>query len=180
MQVGTDEGPVRRRLLTSPTSPGTERSPFSIAACLIPTARVSVYASIRSHRWVTVEVAVRRSGSVTGDSFPNDETDVPTVSCTRCDREWKLDDEFDDLAPGGHAIEQFALDHERHTGHFPDDVTPWIVRCRRCPDGEQFLSERPARRWAETHARHTRHAVRIEGPAGADDIVCAEDVENRS
>nr|WP_082222426.1 hypothetical protein [Halorubrum halophilum] len=117
---------------------------------------------------------------MTDDSAPNDETEVPTVSCTRCDREWTLDTEFADLGPGSHAIEQFALDHERHTGHFPDDVTPWIVQCQRCPDGDQFLSERPARRWAEAHARHTRHAVRLEGPTGVDDVVSDDDDETHA
>ena len=93
----------------------------------------------------------------------NDEIDdVPRVSCSRCDREWDLAYELDELSAGNHALFQFALDHERHTGHYPDDVRPWIVSCRRCPDGEIFLSERPARRWAEAHARHTRHAVTIE------------------
>ena len=96
-----------------------------------------------------------------------DPDDTPTVSCTRCDREWDLAHELDDLRAGNRAVEQFALDHERHTGHYPDDVTPWVVRCRRCPDGEQFLAERPARRWARTHARHTTHEVRIQAPDGA-------------
>jgi len=135
---------------------------------------------MRSHRGVGVQAVPERSGDVTDDSFPNDEAEVPTISCTRCDREWNLDNELDDLDPGSHAIEQFALDHERHTGHYPDDVSLWIVRCQRCPDGKQFLSERPARRWAETHARHTRHAVRIEAPTGADDVVSRENDESHS
>ncbi|MFC7187737.1 hypothetical protein [Halorubrum yunnanense] len=117
---------------------------------------------------------------MTDDSFRLEEAEAPTVSCTRCEREWDLDDELDDLGPGSHAIEQFALDHERHTGHYPDDVNPWSVRCRRCPGGEQFLSERPARRWAETHARHTRHAVRIEAPTGAEDVVSGGSDGDRS
>ncbi|CDK40299.1 MULTISPECIES: hypothetical protein [unclassified Halorubrum] len=120
-------------------------------------------------------MAAERSGRVTDDSAPDDRPEVPTVSCARCDREWDLDRELDEIPPGGHAIEQFALDHERHTGHYPDDVTPWTVRCRRCPDGERFLSERPARRWAETHARHTRHTVDIEAPTGDDGVVTASD-----
>lgn len=91
--------------------------------------------------------------------------DAPTVSCSRCGRSWDLSYELDDLQVGNRALEQFALDHHRHTGHYPDDVTPWVVGCRRCPDGERFLSERPARRWAETHARHTRHAVEIRPPS---------------
>ncbi|MFC7047017.1 hypothetical protein ACFQH6_17890 [Halobacteriaceae archaeon GCM10025711] len=90
---------------------------------------------------------------------PDDVDDLPTVTCTRCDREWDLSYELDDLQVGNQALEQFALDHHRHTGHFPDDVTPWVATCRRCPDGDQFLTERPARRWAEAHARHTRHGV---------------------
>lgn len=88
--------------------------------------------------------------------------DAPTVSCARCDRTWDLSYELDELAAGNQSFEQFALDHLRHTGHFPDGVSPWIVSCRNCPDGERFLSARPARRWAETHARHTRHAVEVD------------------
>jgi hypothetical protein len=117
---------------------------------------------------------------VTDDPSAPGDSGVPTVSCSRCGREWDLDYETDDLRAGAHAVEQFALDHERHTGHYPDDVTPWIARCQRCPDGEQFLSERPARRWAATHARHTRHDVRVEAPAGPDDVVSPEDGDDRS
>jgi hypothetical protein len=94
------------------------------------------------------------------DEEPVDNT--PTVTCDRCDREWELEYELDALYAGNQAFEQFALDHERHTGHFPDGVTPWVVNCQQCPDGERFLDERPARRWAETHGRHTRHDVRIQ------------------
>ena len=93
---------------------------------------------------------------------------TPTVACSRCDREWDLLYELDRQGAGNRALEQFALDHHRHTGHYPDDVTPWIVCCRRCPDGEQFLSERPARRFAETHARHTGHPVSLEPPDSDD------------
>lgn len=94
------------------------------------------------------------------DAFPSDDVDdLPEITCSRCDATWCLAYELDELRAGNRAVEQFALDHRRHTGHFPDDVTPWIVDCQRCPDGEEFLSERPARRWAETHARHTRHSV---------------------
>ncbi|MFW6317884.1 MAG: hypothetical protein ACOC06_05370 [Halorubrum sp.] len=96
-----------------------------------------------------------------------DADEAPTVSCSRCGREWELSYELDDLRAGNRAVEQFALDHERHTGHYPDDVTPWVVRCQRCPDGDRFLAERPARRWARTHARHTGHAVRVQAPDGA-------------
>ena len=111
---------------------------------------------------------------MTDDAFDPDDVGLPTVSCTRCDREWTLDHELDHLHAGNRAVEQFALDHERHTGHFPDDVTPWIVRCQRCPDGDQFLSERPARRWATAHARHTRHTVRLDGSDGTDEVVSPE------
>ena len=90
--------------------------------------------------------------------------DTPTITCSRCGRAWDLRYELDEMQVGNQAVEQFALDHHRHTGHFPDDVTPWIVECRVCPDGDQFLSEQPARRWAETHARHTRHTVAVETP----------------
>ena len=89
---------------------------------------------------------------------------TPTVTCTRCDREWDLEYELDELHAGNSAVEQFAMDHFRHTGHYPDDVTPWQVDCRECPNGEQFLSERPARRFALTHARHTRHTVEMRTP----------------
>jgi hypothetical protein len=109
----------------------------------------------------------RLSTAVTDDPAPEptDEIDdTPTITCSRCDRTWDLGYELDDMQVGNQAVEQFALDHRRHTGHFPDDVTPWVVDCRVCPDGEQFLSEHPARRWAETHARHTRHTVAVETP----------------
>lgn len=95
------------------------------------------------------------------------ETDIehtPTVSCSRCGRSWDLRYELEDLQAGNRASEQFALDHHRHTGHYPDDVTPWLADCRQCPAQEQFLAERPARRWAETHARHTRHQIELAGP----------------
>lgn len=101
---------------------------------------------------------------------------VPTVTCSRCDGEWELGFELDELRAGNRAVEQFALDHERHTGHFPDDVTPWLVDCQRCPDGEAYLEERPARRWARTHARHTRHAVELRPPTaeGSPEIIGGE------
>lgn len=86
---------------------------------------------------------------------------TPTVSCSRCDRQWDLSYELDELHAGNRAVEQFAMDHKRHTGHYPDDVTPWIVECRRCPDREEFLAERPARRFANTHARHTDHSLSV-------------------
>jgi hypothetical protein len=83
------------------------------------------------------------------------------VSCRRCDREWELDYELTELAVGNQAFEQFALDHQRHTGHFPDGVSTWRAACRHCPERVERLAEDGARRWAETHARHTRHAVAV-------------------
>ncbi|MFC6752110.1 hypothetical protein [Halorubrum tibetense] len=112
---------------------------------------------------------------MTDDEFAPAEDGIPTVSCSRCGRDWVLDHELDELHAGNRAVEQFALDHERHTGHYPDDVTPWIVRCQRCPSGDRFLSERPARRWATTHARHTGHDVRLDGPGDATDVTTPED-----
>jgi hypothetical protein len=97
----------------------------------------------------------------------DDVDDLPTVSCTRCGREWDLDYELDELVAGNQAVEQFALDHKRHTGHFPDDVATWLARCRRCPEGVERLSRDAARRWAEQHARHTRHTVVVSH--GSDD-----------
>jgi hypothetical protein len=96
----------------------------------------------------------------------HDPEDLPTVSCERCGRTWQLDFELTDLQAGNQALEQFALDHKRHTGHFPDGVATWRADCRQCPDGEHYLAERPARRWAETHARHASHEVEL---AHADD-----------
>ena len=104
---------------------------------------------------------------VTDDSLPDDPAeidDTPTVTCSRCGDSWDLRYELDELQVGNQALEQFALDHHRHTGHFPDDVTPWLVDCRHCPDGDQFLGERSARRWAEAHARHTGHVVSVDAP----------------
>ncbi|MFW5973775.1 MAG: hypothetical protein ACOCPZ_00135 [Natrialbaceae archaeon] len=100
---------------------------------------------------------------------------IPTVSCSRCDREWELSYELDELHAGNSALEQFAMDHNRHTGHYPDDVTPWHVECRQCPAREQFLGERPARRFARTHARHTRHPVELRPPEA--DPECVEHPE---
>lgn len=98
---------------------------------------------------------------VTDDPSNEAIDDTPTITCERCNDRWTLTYELDVLRVGNQAIEQFALDHKRHTGHFPDEISPWIARCRQCPDGEEFLSERPARRWARTHARHTRHAIEL-------------------
>ncbi|MFB6132867.1 MAG: hypothetical protein ABEJ44_05620 [Halanaeroarchaeum sp.] len=110
---------------------------------------------------------------VSDDDLPEEPDDVPTVACSRCGRKWDLTYELEDLRAGNRAVEQFALDHERHTGHYPDDVTPWLVTCQHCPDGEQFLAERPARRWARTHARHTRHDVLVREPHGDETVVSA-------
>lgn len=91
----------------------------------------------------------------------DDIDDTPVISCSRCGREWDLAYELDDLGVGNQAVEQFALDHMQHTGHFPDDVGTWRADCLQCPDGAERLSEHAVRRWGETHARHTRHRVRI-------------------
>jgi hypothetical protein len=101
----------------------------------------------------------RPAAAVDEAADPADNT--PTVTCSQCDRTWALAYELDALYAGNQAFEQFALDHKRHTGHFPDDVTPWIADCDRCPATEQHLDEEPARRWAETHARHTTHPVSL-------------------
>jgi hypothetical protein len=93
--------------------------------------------------------------------------DTPTVTCSTCGREWSLDYELDELRVGNQAVEQFALDHRRHTGHFPDDVETWRADCRHCPEVEERLSVDAARRWARTHVRHTNHEVAIRG--GEDD-----------
>ncbi|MFB6297403.1 MAG: hypothetical protein ABEH56_02665 [Salinirussus sp.] len=98
--------------------------------------------------------------------MPDDIDRTPTVTCSRCDWTWDLGYELDGLEVGNRAVERFALDHRRHTGHFPDDVTPWLADCRRCPDEEAFLSADPARRWARTHARHARHGVDLHPPDG--------------
>jgi len=96
--------------------------------------------------------------------------DTPTITCERCGREWDLRYELDELQTGNQAVEQFALDHHRHTGHFPDDVSTWEASCRQCPESVQRLDERAARRWARTHARHTHHAVEL-ARAGRDPVV---------
>ncbi|MFB6086912.1 MAG: hypothetical protein ABEJ85_00195 [Haloarculaceae archaeon] len=105
---------------------------------------------------------------------PDDVDDTPTVTCERCDREWDLAYELDELHAGNQALEQFALDHRRHTGHFPDGVETWRADCRQCPEGSEHLTERPARRWAETHARHTTHAVALHHATGETTLVEAD------
>lgn len=87
--------------------------------------------------------------------------DLPTVSCARCGREWTLEYELSDLRVGNQAVTRFALDHKRHTGHYPDGVSTWRAECRHCPEHVERLEERPTRRWARTHARHTRHSVEL-------------------
>ncbi len=108
---------------------------------------------------------------------PDDVDDVPTVTCSRCSRSWDLAYELDELRVGNQAVEKFALDHRQHTGHFPDDVTAWVADCRQCPEREEFLAERPARRWAETHARHTRHALELRGGEADEPAVVDPDGE---
>jgi len=98
------------------------------------------------------------------DSDDTPEEMTPTVECSRCGQSWDLSYELDQRHAGNQALEQFAMDHHRHTGHFPDDVTPWVVDCRHCPEQDRYLSERPAKRFAETHARHTDHALTVDGP----------------
>lgn len=111
----------------------------------------------------------RPGESAVSDDAPAVEppSDAPTVSCRRCSREWTLEDELETV--GNRAFEQFALDHQRHTGHFPDGVEPWRATCRHCPEEVVRLDEAAARRWAETHARHTRHRVAIRGGWGEND-----------
>lgn len=84
---------------------------------------------------------------------------VPTVSCTRCNDEWTLAYELDELGLGNGALEAFAIDHREHTGHYPDGVTPWVADCRHCPDGVERIDETAVRRWARTHTRHTNHEI---------------------
>jgi hypothetical protein len=97
-----------------------------------------------------------------GNPPPDGVDDIPTVTCSRCDAEWDLEYELETLRVGNRALERFALDHKRHAGHFPDDVKPWTVDCTECADGDEFLTERPAQRWAETHVRHTDHPVSLD------------------
>mgnify|MGYP007116978324 CR=1 FL=1 len=108
---------------------------------------------------------------------PDDVDDTPMVTCDRCDDEWDLGYELDTLRVGNRALERFALDHKRHAGHFPDEVQPWSVACEQCDDGDEFLTERPARRWAETHARHTGHAVSFGHADGHSTTIRPEDKE---
>jgi hypothetical protein len=120
------------------------------------------------------------AGDVTdrsGSPAPEDVDDIPTVTCSRCARSWDLAYELDELRVGNQAVEKFALDHRQHTGHFPDGVTPWLADCRQCPDGEAFLAERPTRRWAGAHARHTRHTIEIRHGDDEDPSLVEPDVD---
>ena len=108
------------------------------------------------------------------DSPDGDDFDAPTIACQRCGREWDLSTEFDDLGVGNHAVEQFALDHQRHTGHFPDDIATWRATCRNCPEEVERLSNEAATRWAETHVRHTRHEVEVRGAHGDETTTVVE------
>ena len=106
---------------------------------------------------------------------PDDEIDdVPTISCTTCGREWDLSHELDELEVGNQAVEQFALDHAQHTGHYPDGVATWRAVCRHCPEGAERLSEHGVSRWAKTHARHTRHTVEVRPAAEDGDVTVVE------
>ena len=95
----------------------------------------------------------------------------PTVSCERCGRQWELSYELDELMAGNRAVEQFALDHKRHTGHFPDGIETWRAECRHCPEGAERLEEGAARRWASTHVRHTSHAVTLRHADGSESVI---------
>jgi hypothetical protein len=112
----------------------------------------------------------------TGGSNPQGANMDPTVRCSTCGREWQLTYELEELHAGNRAIEQFALDHHRHTGHYPDNVSPWTATCRACPAEELYLEERPAMRFGRTHARHTDHEVVVTGPDGEQETVEAAHV----
>jgi hypothetical protein len=96
----------------------------------------------------------------------------PTISCRRCGREWDLGAELE--AVGNQAFEQFALDHRRHTGHFPDGIETWRVECRHCPETAERIDGDAARRWAHTHVRHTDHAVTVHSADGDEQVIGPE------
>lgn len=96
---------------------------------------------------------------------------VPTVSCSRCGETWTLSHELDELGLGNGALEAFAIDHREHTGHYPDDVRPWVADCRHCPDGVERIDETAARRWATSHARHTGHGVDLDGDGSTERVM---------
>jgi len=100
---------------------------------------------------------------------PDEPHNSPTVTCRRCGREWNLTEELS--AVGNQAFEQFALDHKRHTGHFPDGVETWRAVCRHCPERAERLEEGAARRWAQTHARHTAHDVTLHDTDGETTLI---------
>ncbi|MEF8814580.1 MAG: hypothetical protein V5A55_12285 [Halovenus sp.] len=108
---------------------------------------------------------------------PTDIDDTPTITCERCGRSWDLGYELDEMAVGNQAIQQFALDHHRHTGHFPDGISTWLASCRQCPETVERLEETAARRWAQTHARHTRHTVAIEHADEESNLIEWNDLE---
>lgn len=141
-----------------------------------PSTELTTVASdrVRATKYVPVQRPVVSEHFDGGGLTPDDIDDTPTVTCHRCDREWSLEYELDTLRVGNQAIERFALDHKHHTGHFPDDVRPWGVNCTHCPDGDEFLRERPARRWAETHARHTGHEVTFRHADGTSTTIDTE------
>jgi hypothetical protein len=109
---------------------------------------------------------------VSDDTAPDADEHL-TMTCSRCGRSWDLAYELDELQVGNRAAEQFALDHHRHTGHYPDGVSPWVANCQQCPETEQFLAERPAERFARTHARHTGHDLALESPDDGSTLVGA-------
>ena len=103
------------------------------------------------------------------DDSPDGPNDSPTVTCRRCDREWDLGEEMS--AVGNQAFEQFALDHRRHTGHFPDGIETWRAVCRHCTEQAERLKEEAVRRWARTHARHTAHDVALHTTDGETTLI---------
>ena len=107
------------------------------------------------------ESVSERNDDADSSGTPDEVDDMPTISCTQCGREWELGYELDELRVGNQAVEQFALDHHRHTGHFPDDVSTWQGDCLRCPEAIERLTEDAAYRWSRTHARHTGHSVEV-------------------
>ncbi len=109
------------------------------------------------------------------DEPPSDPANVPTVECSLCDDSWTLEHELDELGLGNDALVAFAIDHHEHTGHFPDDVTPWLAHCRRCPESVERLDEPAVRRWARTHARHTGHVVAVDHDSYEKQALVGED-----
>ncbi len=106
-----------------------------------------------------VQVCLAPSAFVTDEGDPP--SPGPTIACSRCGREFTLEYELDELQVGNQAVEKFALDHKRHTGHFPDEISTWTADCRKCPETVHRLEESGATRWARTHARHTGHEITL-------------------